>query len=531
MLPIEWTDEWTDEWTEESERTVPNAGDPHAGRQLARHPSERPARRRSIRHGLGSTVVAMLAAVVPATIAAADDASLLRRLNEPFGRISEGNKSWRPLFEAIAKVTEPPMPVGRDFNQTTVWPGMADWDVVSEWAKANTALGTAILEVQDRLILGLPYGRSAVPSELAEAGLATDISVTPENRTTAFPYLDGIDLMSTWIAAEMYRLAEAGSFDEAFTLGIAGLKVLRQVADRQMFAEKRFAMERMCEALSLQRDMFWRYLDKIPATTYQRLGTKEYPFLRPTDNERLKRLEMPEGDRLVAEAMLGLGFDDNGQPIDERFEEIFAEIQSSEKPLTRFGAAKRWRAIAAVHGSLDASKERLEDIYDDWWRRWRMRQYDPMQDLDTELSRTNEIRYAAVVLSILDIQSLFPLRNRLIAEINGTVLSAGLCGYNRSFGVWPDLPAKYYAVFAPKRFDFDPYDKTYGDFVYSYLGSDRKPIDTPWGRVWATGCVLYALGDDHTDDGFTDHDPTGETGDFVLWPPTRALARDEGLLN
>jgi len=475
--------------------------------------------------------VSALAALVPASLATADNSALLKKLNEPFARITEGNRSWKPLFEAIASVSAPPMAVGPEFNQTTIWPGMTDWSAVSAWAASNAALGTAMKEVQERLVLGLPYGEDAVPANLRDKGLCTRISVSEDARVTEFPYLDGIALMNAWTVAELYRLCEAGSFEDAFLLGIAQVKILRQIADRPMFVEKAFAMERMCEALSVQRDAMWRYLDRIPATTYQRLGVKEYPFLRPTDNERLKRLEMPEGDRLVAEATIALGFDDNGQPLADRFEEIFAEIQSSKKPLTRFGAAKRWQAIAAVHGSLDASNSKLVNIYDDWWRRWRMRQYDAMQDLATELSRTNEIRYAGVVLSILDIQSLFPLRNRLISEINGTVLSAGLCGYNRSFNVWPDLPAKYYAVFAPKRFDFDPYDKNYGDLVYSYLGSDRKPIDTPWGRVWATGCVLYALGDDHTDDGFTDHDPTGETGDFVLWPPTRALARDEGLLN
>ena len=85
-------------------------------------------------------------------------------------------------------------------------------------------------------------------------------------------------------------------------------------------------------------------------------------------------------------------------------------------------------------------------------------------------------------------------------------------------------------MFAPKRFDFDPYDKGYGSFVYRYFGNDRRPIDTPYGRVWATGCVLYARGGDHADDGFTEHDPTGEAGDLVLWPPVRALAREEGLI-
>lgn len=483
-----------------------------------------------VRRRAGVHAVAALALAV-GVISHADDQALLGRLNQPLQRVTEANRSWKPLFEAIAAMTPPPKPVGPDFNQTTIWTGMPDWTAVAAWAEANAKVADALKEVQDKIVLGLPYGADAVPANFKQAGLYAAVSVTDDARITTFPYLDGIRTLGAWATAEMYRLCEAGEFDAAFAIGVSHLKVLRQIADRSMLAEKSLGMLWMCEACSIQRDLFWKYLDKIPATTFQRLANDEYPFLRPTDNERMKRLEMPEGDRVVAEAMLELGFDSNGQPDIDRFEEVFAEIQASSKPLTRFGAAKRWKAIAAVHGSLDASKTKLENIYDDWWRRWRMRQYDPLQELPTELSRTNEIRYAAVVVSILDIQSLFALRNRLVAEVNGTVLAAGLCGYKRTFNVWPDLPAKYYAVFAPKRFDFDPYDREYGSFLFRFLGSDRKPIDTPEGRVWVTGCVLYARGADHEDGGFTEGDPTGAAGDLILFPPLRALAREEGLLN
>jgi hypothetical protein len=490
-----------------------------------RRPEASRARRSALVAALASAAVLGGAAGVQA-----DTADLLRKLNAPQERVTEGNRAWRPLFEAVLAMTPPPQAVGSRFNQETIWPGMPDWSEVAAWAAANEAMGKALVETADRMVLGLPYGKGTLDSKFADGGLYAEIVVSPEQRVVDLAYLRGIDLVVAYAAAEMYRLGEAGEFDAAFALGIANAKLLRKVADREMVSEKIFAMTRLARAMSVQRDFMWTYRERIPAATFQRMAIREYPFLRPTDNERLRRLELPEGDRLVAEATLQLAFDDLGQPITERFEEIFADLQTLQQPLTRFGAAKRWRAISNVHGSLEASQQKLTDIYDDWWRRWRMRAYDPLQDLPIELDRTNEVRYAAVLVSILDIQVLFELRRLLIAEINGTILAAGLCGYERNFGVWPDLPAKYYAIYAPKRFDYDPYDRAYGSFLFRFLGSERRAVDTPWGRVWATGCMLWARGEGNQDDGGVLHDPEGRSGDLVLWPPLRALARQEGLI-
>ena len=61
------------------------------------------------------------------------------------------------------------------------------------------------------------------------------------------------------------------------------------------------------------------------------------------------------------------------QGDEARFAEIFGELQARETPLDRFGTKKRWARLATLHGSLDASKEKLVEVYDDWWRRWRSR--------------------------------------------------------------------------------------------------------------------------------------------------------------
>src|SRR5438552_7035500 len=151
---------------------------------------------------------------------------------------------------------------------------------------------------------------------------------------------------------------------------------------------------------------------------------------------------MPEADRSVAEALVKEVFDaTTGKPIPEKFASTFAEIQSQDAPLTRFGAAKRWAQIAAVHGSLDAcigSKDgtitgRLPLIYDDWWRRWRVQEYDDILSYTPQFERTNKIRYAAVIYSMQNITDLFAIRNQLRVEVNGTAVAAGLCAYKRTY--------------------------------------------------------------------------------------------------
>jgi hypothetical protein len=275
------------------------------------------------------------------------------------------------------------------------------------------------------------------------------------------------------------------------------------------------------------------YEDKISAQQFADIARKDIPFLRPDRN----RLFMPEADRIVAEGLIEEVFDartDNAQV--DKFASMFAEIQSKDAPLTRFGAAKRWRNIAAIHGSRTASLERLKLIYDDWWRRWRVEEYDDILSFDTQFERTNPIRYAAVIYSVQDIEKAFSVRNRLIAEVNGTAAAAGLCAYKKSFGTYPDQLEKCYTQFMLKRSDADPYDKVLGPFIYMLADKEKLSIDTPAGRLWlepdSKHCMLLSLGQDHEDNRGASHtrDGANEGDDIILWPPITAMEREQGLI-
>ncbi len=494
-----------------------------------------PILRSSTRRRLVSSLLSAVAAssVLTATAGVQADERVTRELNQ-LESVSKDNTAWRGLFDAYLDMTPCPQAIGADFNQVDVWPKMTGWAPIADWAATNDHVGDALKEAAEKIVIGLPYGADArdLTQKYRDAGLVAEVHIGDEGELTIdFSYLQAFRVFSTWTAAEMYRRFEKGEYTEGFDAAIANARVLRTLCDRHMQAEKSEAIVMLSDALSIMRDAMYAYVEKIPAEEFKRVAKEELPYLKTADAERVKRLQMPEGDRIVIEVLLEELFYGGSTPDPQRLANVFGAIQSQSKPLTRFGASKRWERIASVHGSLDASKEKLTNVYDDWWRRWRIRPYDPIQNVPTEFSKLNEVRYAIIAESISDLQSLFDLRNRLIVEINGTILGAGLCGYRAEFGTWPSDREKAYAIFIPKRFDFDPFDKGYGRFLWDYLGSRSRAVDTDYGRIDIDECVLYARGRDHEDSSFEEASLDGLTGDMIVWPPLRQLAREQGVID
>jgi hypothetical protein len=456
-------------------------------------------------------------------------AGVLRQLNaSPTVQGTDGIKSYRLLFDAYLNMTEPPMPVGGSFNLKTIHPNMNRWDDVSGWAESNPDMAKAIIAARNRRIVGLPYGRDNVSSAYRSANLVADVAVDGSLRRNEFPYLDAAETIAAYATAEIYRRFEAGQTEQALELAVAHLAVARQFCDREFFVEKRHSILLLADALSNLREMFYTYRSQISADQYSNIAITEIPFLRPDRNALL----MPEGDRIVSEALIRDVFDSRGQPDRSRFPSTFAAIQSEHEPLTRFGAARRWAMIAEVHGSLEASLERLTLVYDDWWRRWRIQEYDPILDIQTQFDRTNPVRYAAVIYSMQNIEELFDMRKQLIVAVNSTAVAAGLCAYQNTFGTIPTDHKRIYAQFMRKSSDIDPYDRNYDAFLY-FVTNSRHAVDTPYGRVWIEPRqgILYSRGQNHSDDRAAEHTDDGLRGDIVVWPPLRVLAREQNLLN
>ena len=462
----------------------------------------------------------------------AEDAELIKALNglEPF-KVSERNRSAQAVLGAVVAATPCPAEVGPQYDASSVWPGSPDWAKLSAWSKANPAIGEAMVKSQDALVFAMPYGTASVPEAWRTAGVATVVGGGDALGQIRFGYFNAVRALGVYATAEMYRLCAEGQHDKAFGVGVAWLRVLRQLVEQPLLEEKLFAMQSLSQALSIHRDVLWTHLDGLNVPLLKKLSLDEYPFLKPTDNQKLRRLAMPEGDRLVAEAVLKGVFSERGKPDLDRFAAVLSAQHGGDRKLDRFGTSRLWRQVAELHSDLDPSVDKLQDIYDDWWRRWNVRPYTPFQSAPTEFSRANPVRYAAVTSLIRDIERAFTWRWVLAVQINGTATSAGLCGYYLEFRKsWPRDIERAYAVFANKRFDFDPFDKKGGRLGFRELGASVETIDTPVGRVKVKGCMLWSRGSDHEDGGGTNHADDGSAGDILVWPPLRALAREQGMI-
>ena len=476
-----------------------------------------------------------LGLLLTATAVADSRRDVLDILNQSTSvKASPDAKSWRIFFDACILITPPPRALGDSLNMNTVWPGMSIWQEVSMWAAQNEHMEGAFLESAKRAMVGLPYGKEEVPSNYVEHGIVAEIGVDGQLHRFDFGYVNTVELACLWATAETYRLFERGETDRAIKLILSELVLLRKFCDREFLKEQLIFMPMLGDALSNTRDCFYTYRDSLSTQEFRSIAKEAIPYLR-TDPTRLL---MPDGDRVVGEAIIKDLFTANGQADPTKFKEVLTDIQADLEPLTRFGAVKHWDSIAKRHRGRDDSIKRLNLIYDDWWRRWKMRSFHPQLKIDTELKKSNPVKYAAVNLVIRDIQDLFKNRDLLTAEINGTAVAAALCGYKNHYGVFPARLKMLYAQLLHRNSNLDPlksliipdwtlYNAPVGPFHYRKI-NEKTRIKTKSGYVWVNKdeSLLYSVAID-------DEDNRGlNTGtDMILWPPLKTLKRTAGLLD
>ena len=453
--------------------------------------------------------------------------------------VSETNRSYRALFDAALELTEAPSTSGgadSAFNLRTIHPKMSDWAAVSDWAEANPKLADAILAAKSKAVFGLPYGQG-VDQKYLSNGMYADLSQEGNLRMQDFAYLDVIDTIAAFATAECYRRFEAGRTQDAIDLVVAQVFLNDQICDRLFLLEKLHAIDLQTDFLECARDMMYLYFDQISARQYaaseyegDRKGLSfELPWLR------VDLLEMPDGDYESAKAIVESVFGEDDLADPDRFASSFGRVQAEGRPFTQFGAAARWRLVANVHRSKLATLSQLELVYDDWWRRWGIRAYHRYLDLDPQYERINPIAYAAVAYSLRDINDIFLARRQLVAAVNGTALAAAVSGYKKQFGSAPDDLEKVYAVHVAKRTDLDPFDREARGFGYRRVASDRSEdirVDEfdAFVEVVPSSGLLWARGEDFESGNGRTHSSEGMSGDIVYWPPLRALARQQGLV-
>jgi hypothetical protein len=483
-------------------------------------------------------IVVLLCTILSSAALAGSREDVIAKLNSSSSTEGTENvKSWRLLFDGCLEITAPPKPLSDDFNMNTVWPGMEGWSEVAAWSAHNEHMERVFIESAKRVLVGLPYGGEHVPNAYQEAGIVAEIGVDGNLHTFDFSYVDVVKVASLWATSESYRLFEQGSTDRAIKLLMSQLIVLRKFCDREFLKEQLIFMPMLADALKNTRDMFYNYREQVTSIQFRTIAKEWIPFLQTGSN----RLLMPEGDRVVGEALVRELFKANGEPDPAKFREILTDVQADREPITRFGAAKYWGLIAKVHRGRDDSLNRLNLIYDDWWRRWKMRTFHPQLLIDTELQKSNPVKYAAVNLIIRDIKELFLQRDLLTTQINGTAVSAALCGYINHYKVYPSAIKKMYAQLLNRssnldylrpldlrsESDWELYSYPVGAFHYRKIQKDTNVFTLLGNVVVKSGeCLLYSVSTDNEDNRGLN---VGE--DIIIWPPLKTLERNAGLLD
>ena len=451
--------------------------------------------------------------------------------------VSDDGKSWREFFDACLSITPPPTQLSDSFNMNTIWPRMVGWAQVSKWASENEHMEDVFIQTTRKAIIGLPYGKENVPDEYGAANLVADIGVGGNLNDNNFGYIEMVKLACLWATAESYVLLEEGETNRALYLMMSEMLVLSKFCDREFLKEKITFMEMLGDALSNTRDMFYTYRAEISPSQFRRFAMDWLPNIRTAPTSLL----MPLGDQMLSEVLLEELFNSQGMADAAKFNEILTQMQLNTEPLSGFGATKFWTSMADLHrGKLDSVK-RMNMIYDDWWRRWKLRLFHPMLSTPTKFENANSVNYAAVKMIVKDTQELFKERRLLITQINGTIVSAALCGFFNQFGEFPTSIKKTYAQFMHRANNMDPMRKNEmridsdwelyigeaGKFHYRLINKTIM-IKTLRGNIPIEKgeCFLYGQSKNEEDDGGLDADL-----DTVIWPPLKSLERNAGLLN
>ena len=462
--------------------------------------------------------------VSSAAVAEASD-ELQKRLND-LGEIQgdDSIESWRELGEAaIALPAVPDSLLGRTASR--IRPGSAGWADAVAWVEANPEVEEAIKAGATRAFVGLPYGTDAVPEAFATAGFSVALPDLESTISPTFHWLDHLKKLATWSKVEAWRRFDAGDSEAAIDLMVSDIGMLRKAADRGFLDEKQAAITLMLDAVVSLREMLYLNQDTLTAERLQALSKNELSQIR-VDRDRLL---LPEHDRFVHQALLDTAFDHTTGRVDsEEFRRRFTRMEGESFPVGQAGIDSRWRQLADWQGSLEASREQLDNLYDDWWRRWRVRTGTDLAVMilaePPYAERLNAVRYSGILSMLGDMDQLLNDRDRLVAELDATSIAAGLLSYKTSRNQYPKVRRMAYGTDVPRHKDQDRFSADKSPFIYFVTDKDWV-INLGAGEVVVpagTG-ILYSRGRDGFDNQAKRHAVDGYDGDLIIWPPPTAF--------
>lgn len=503
------------------------------------------------RTALGALLIGSIAAGTPS--ARADD--FTDRVNRIASDPSVGEKARTDLvlLPLLAKLQPPPAVMRTQERAVLLADKAPGWAECAAWAQAPTQ--KAIFEALDKVtketdrkkafIFGQPYGVEGVSVDLIKDDMYTELGDPPLISAAQIKYMPALENAGILCQVEANRLYAAGDAKGAIKVLVDWLFFCRQMADRPLLQEVKWAMDSMRVTLEHIRDVVYTDLqadkpllsDEDVRLTNERIGEgtrAKRGFLQ------LDKLVLPEGDFIGREQLVKNIMGPDGQPSEKDFGALMARASSTQRPLKIFSAAAFWDQARSGHAGERETSQMLKGIHADWQARWARSPFDKVSSTASDYRKRVQTttRFAVLSDAFNDVDGLFAGRQQLRAELAGTRMALATYAFflkNRNLPSGLSATAPQYTLAVDK----DPYSPRNNDLSYfvpvrdtnntPYTISMYPPPPNPeFKRAFDNKVfVLYSVGPDGQSDrvSLATQTRTGVRGDYLLFPPTVSLYR------
>jgi hypothetical protein len=484
----------------------------------------------------------------------------VERANATYDDIIDARHSEGIILPTLAGLGAPSLGAETVEKAEMLVPGMGAWAQAEAWATEPGSV--AVLEALGRAAEGdaydtakafaLPYGVSGVSVDLIRSGSYSDLGDPPLLAGANHLYMSKFDDLRCLVHIEATRLRAEGDIVAAMDLLVDLAQFGYQMADRETLTESLWGYRTMADAIARVRDI--AYLDFKDKREVNLDGLKAViDRLDPEDGPiRLDRLNFPRVNRLAAEQLIEVLYEERGGVNQNTFVATMVRLATSDRPLRRFSAASRFES------NMDSQKDWFDiddvarDVFADWEKKWELDPFDPVLSLPFAWE-TDVVGDDTLVVTVGvggDMSELFGLRELVDLERVGTRQALGLVG-------------RFYVAgsFAPRidgirprwvdRLEDDPMNTsraggrmppmTYFRPVTDYFLVDERAEKQPHTMQLFPGdgtnfevtlyedqFLLYSTGAN----GVVDNgermsvDARSLVGDYLIWPPMLGLNRE-----
>ncbi len=507
----------------------------------------------------GALLIAAAAGSLLAPLARADEFTdrVNKLVSDPDHPISDKVRTDVVLLPLLAAMDKPPAVLRSQDRAALLGSEGPGWTECAEWAQkpAQKAIIEALDKVtkeEDRLkafAFAQPYGVDSkdVDVNLIAKGMYTDLGEPPLVGAARHLYMPAMENAGILAHVEASRLTAAGDASGAMKVMVDWLFVCRQMADRPMILEKKWAMESMLVALERVRDIVYQDLIAEKHTTDPTSLRKVNDRLKERKGFlQLDKIRLPEGDFIGREQLVRKIMGPNNEPSEATFAPMMARASATQRPLKIFSAAAYWETARAGHAGERETLKMLKGIHDDWARRWELPVFDKYVATATDYRKfvQTTTKFAALNEVFNDMDILLALRQQLRVELGGTRMCIGPYAYMLRQKHMPTNLAATRPEFID-AVDKDPYSAKGFDLQFFVPMRDTKKDNLGQPKPYSislypaapnpefkrdlndTVYVIYSVGPDGASDmaSLATQTRTGVKGDYLLFPPTMSLFR------